>query len=146
MSVIDSIMALEVKETCGTTHRAYWSYKWYPFTAVINCTCSTGFDCKISLLSIDHLSWLFRVRVPGVIFTNFEKLWLSRRAGILAPQSFEIDSADITASWSTWKGSIDLFQIICCEDSVILITAYIIAKIFFTDLGGVVDSKGIAII
>ena len=146
MGIIDSIMTLEVKETCWAAHGADWSYEWDSFAAVINGTCCTGLDCEIGLLSVYHLTWFLWIWVPVVLFANFEEVSLSRWARILAPQSLQIDSTDIAAPRPTWEGSIDLFKVIGCEYSIVLVTANVITKIFFAYLCGVVDRKGITIV
>lgn len=107
--IVNSIMSLEIEETCRTTHCTHRCHERKSLAAIINCTCSTGLNSKICLLCQYFFSWPFRIIVFIVLFADFQKICLTRRAGVFTPQSFDIDSADITSPRASGKNTVNLF-------------------------------------
>lgn len=108
-SIVDSIMPLKIEETCRTAHRTHWRHERKSFAASIDCTCSTCLNCKICLLCQYFFTWSFRIIIFIVFFTYFQKICLTWWTGVLTPQSFDIDWADITSPRCTRKNTIYLF-------------------------------------
>ena len=94
----------------------------------------------------DDLSRLLRIGVFVVLFTNFEEVSLSWRAGVFAPEAFDIDRADVTSSCGGGEGSVYLFEVGLCEYGVILVATDLIPDIFLAGLHCIVDAERVSLI
>lgn len=115
MASVECVVALEIQKSSWTAHRWYWGNEGVAFAGVVERTCCVGVNSHPDLLAHYGCPWVLRIGIRLQFIRTPHKLVLSCWTCIMAPKTFEVDSADVTASSLCPEKSINLFEVFHCE-------------------------------